>query len=380
MDIPVSRLNQRMALQLPSEFPLGLVFVVGIVEGKEHREEGEDFGYFFLVEKTYRVRCLLSARTTTETDFADGDRIRAGGHLAFDPQNATYYLLARDIEILTGAESEGPSPSAIMADIDRTSREAGLVPAELPVWVKQLAPPELMAELGIILPDEVDADETEELEDEIEEDFLDESALGQRADGTMLSMSDELIDFLSMAMDSTDEIELTPEVIAHLGTPNDPEEVLKEAAETEDTDWLDELEAVTEDVEAEDEPAIEEPEIEQEIEPVIDQGIGPEIEQEIWTEIEEAAETDFEVEKNGRGLIDIDQEESNGEVLPVVDNEVAMDTVVAMDIETEIERQDQLENESKSKNSTPWPEIIVVLLILTALILSFAVVWIVAAR
>ena len=29
MDIPVSRLNKRMALQLPPELPLGLVFVVG---------------------------------------------------------------------------------------------------------------------------------------------------------------------------------------------------------------------------------------------------------------------------------------------------------------------------------------------------------------
>ena len=32
MDISVSHLNRRMALQIPAEFPLGLVFVVGEVE------------------------------------------------------------------------------------------------------------------------------------------------------------------------------------------------------------------------------------------------------------------------------------------------------------------------------------------------------------
>jgi hypothetical protein len=393
MDIPVSRLNQRMALQLPSEFPLGMVFVVGVVEGKEPGNEGDAFGYFYLVEKSYRVRCLLSSHTTTETEFNDGDRIRAGGHLAFDPRIATYYLLARETEILTGSESEGPSPEAIMADIDRTSQQAGLVPAELPVWVKQLAPPELMAELGITLPDESDAAETDI---GIEEDTPDDYDIGQRADGKMLPMSEELIDFLSMAMDSSDEIELTPEVIAHLGTPNDPEEVLKESAETEETDWLDDLEAVTDARQEVDALAIEEPEIKPvlvletehdleaepdiEAEQTLESELEPEVDSEIEPAIDEIVSTDFEIEKNGRGFIDIDQDETVDDVMPDEEVEVATETVIAMDIESEIERQDQLESESERKRSTPWPEIIVVLLILAALILSFAVVWIVAAR
>ena len=119
MDIPVSRLNLRMALQLPAELPLGLVFVVGTVDGFKPDDDSNIFRYFFLAESTYRVRCLLSDRAAIETKFKNGDKIRAGGHLAFDPLKADYYLLARDIEVLTEAEPKPPSGSAIIADIDR---------------------------------------------------------------------------------------------------------------------------------------------------------------------------------------------------------------------------------------------------------------------
>ena len=42
MDISVSRLNNRLALQLPTELPLGLVFVVGTVENITWINDGDE--------------------------------------------------------------------------------------------------------------------------------------------------------------------------------------------------------------------------------------------------------------------------------------------------------------------------------------------------
>ncbi|HET6444721.1 MAG TPA: hypothetical protein VFI27_09090 [candidate division Zixibacteria bacterium] len=355
MDIPVSRLNQRMALQLPAEFPLGMVFVVGIVDGMDQKEDSEDFGYFFLEEEGYRVRCLLSKRASMGWDFGDGDKIRVGGHLAFDPQRADYYLLSRDIEILTESEQEPVSGSIIMADINRRSEETGLVPAELPVWVKQLAPPELMAELGITGP----FDSEEILETGVEED---DKISGRPAtplvqDGDVyLNMSDELINFLSMAMDSTEEIELTPEVIAHLGTPADPEMVLKEVFKEDEPE-------LSESIIIDDEIHLETSEIEKPIEEpeeVIDHEMANLI----------------EAEKNGSGPIDTSQNET------VVTSEraEAHDVTIGDSLALDLEMDDSSGSADQAKSSTPWPEIVVIALIIAALFLSFAVVYIVAAR
>jgi hypothetical protein len=347
MDIPVSRLNQRMALQLPAEFPLGLVFVVGVVDGLEHKEQGDEFGYFYLAEDTYRVRCLLSERASTETTFKDGDKIRAGGHLAFDPQKADYYLLARDIEMLTEVGPNKVTGSAIIADIDRRSQETGLVPAELPVWVKQLAPPELMAELGI--KDPADLEETQEAELQAEENIADDSiSIELRNDETMLTMSDELIDFLSMAMDSTEEIELTPEVIAHLGTPSDPEILLQGLKA------VDEIDAA----------GVQGPESE---------ATQPAEESEVGLNAD-GGESDIKVEvtseqKNGTEL---DQPGRSSETWkPEGGDDAGVDFLAA-----DLEMDDQAAIAMDKESSTPWPEIAVVVLIIASLILSFTVVYV----
>lgn len=347
MDIPVSRLNQRMALQLPAEFPLGLVFVVGVVDGMEQINGGVDFGYFYLAENTYRVRCLLSERASTETKFNEGDMIRAGGHLAFDPQKADYYLIARDIELLTEAEPKPATGPAILADIDRRSQETGLVPAELPLWVKQLAPPELMAELGIYGP--VDSDEIQEADVQVEGKISGESSSFElRDDETMLTMSDELIDFLLMAMDSTEEIELTPEVIAHLGTPADPEILLQGLSATDES--VVDGEHVRDDV---------------------TQAADGEIQ---GTEKQSVSEIGVgnEAAKDAKGRIDLDQQESIPEAMQIKDGDVAMGDFVA----TDLQMNDQFDTANGRKASTPWPEIAVVVLILAALILSFTVVYV----
>lgn len=380
MDIPVSRLNQRMALQLPSELRLGMVFVVGIVEGKEPPETGDDIGYFFLAEKRFRVRCLLSEHTTSDTEFVNGDTIRAGGNLAFDPQQAHYYLLAREIEILQQVDSEEPSGSAIMADIDRQSQEAGLVPAELPVWVKQLAPPELMEELGISDPDESDDSDESGAEQDDSDQF---DPLRQGTNRTMLPMSEELLDFLSLAMDSSDEVELTPEVIAHLGTPNDPEEVLKdfdepESVASEATEWLAGLEAVDEVMEEEESVEVDEWVDHEEDEETV--AIPQEDESSFQPEFEDILDAEVAVEKNGSGIIEFEQEETISETAIIEEKPPAVDTTPAADLDNGFEMGEELDISADEKSSTPWPEIIVVLLILIALILSFAVVWVVAAR
>ncbi len=347
MDIPVSRLNKRMALQLPAEFPLGLVFVVGVVDGMEQIDGSDDFGYFYLSENTYRVRCLLSERASTERKFKDGDKIRAGGHLAFDPQKADYYLLARDIEMLTEAESKPATGPAILADIDRRSQETGLVPAELPVWVKQLAPPELMAELGINGP--VDSDENQEAEVQLEKDISSESSPFElRDDETMLTMSDELIDFLSMAMDSTEEIELTPEVIAHLGAPSDPEILLQELNNANDRD--------------------------SDGEHVRDDGARAadgEI-QDTVKESDSEISAGNETEKDAKVQIGLDHQEPIAETVHFEDGDVALEYLVAADLGMN----DQSDRATGNRSSTPWPEIAVVVMILAALILSFAVVYV----
>lgn len=345
MDIPVSRLNQRMALQLPAEFPLGLVFVVGIVDDLKVESDGREFNFFYLLEGSYRVRCLLSDRVPAEITIKNGDKIRAGGHLAFDPQKADYYLLARDIELLTLAEPNLSSGSAILADIDRRSQETGLVPADLPVWVKQLAPPELMAELG--MEAQIDIEEEDEPEpDEKAESSPQTPVYELNNQDTMLTMSDELIEFLSKAMDSTEEIELTPEVIAHLGTPGDPEVYLAESASSR----LDEeMVEVGPDDEA---PSISEDHL-------VDFP-GSDILDDIEGGVEEPAVPEG---LDGRGSsmsFDAGEKAESG-ARGVAAGEMPEAT-----------------NEKGSGSA--WPEVILVLLILVALFLTFAVVYVVAAR
>jgi hypothetical protein len=56
MDITVSRLNKRMALQLPAEFSLGLVFVVGTVRLAGAGNGDERLREFQLTEGDHNLR------------------------------------------------------------------------------------------------------------------------------------------------------------------------------------------------------------------------------------------------------------------------------------------------------------------------------------
>jgi hypothetical protein len=214
MDVPVSHLNNRLAVQLPVELPLGLVFVVGRVEhlhqALEVDSEGkEDRTSFDLVEKRYSIRCELSDRAAEEVSLGEGARVRAGGHLVFDTHRANYYLLARDVEAVSdSAQATSTVPETnvidhtlgrqaltpILADIKRRAESTHLEEANLPYWVQRLAPPEIKKELA-----------------------LSDTGSVKTADSPSEStIDDDLISALSEAMDSDQEVELTVEMLAKL--------------------------------------------------------------------------------------------------------------------------------------------------------------------
>jgi hypothetical protein len=148
MDISVSHLNNRLALHLPAQLPLGLVFVLGHIEKLVSGDNGRyPYLQFDLVEKEHRVRCLFSDRMVQDVDLQEGHTIRAGGHLIFDPKKADYYLLVRDVEIINSlAQASVPSTVSkadmglMLEDVRKRAEAAKLVQEDLPPWVKKLAP------------------------------------------------------------------------------------------------------------------------------------------------------------------------------------------------------------------------------------------------
>jgi hypothetical protein len=216
MDISVSHLNNRLALQLPAELPLGLVFVVGTVSNLAEPATDEFLttngrsrqAQFELVEGEHRLRCQLVAREAQRVRLHEGIQVRVGGHLMFDVHHADYYLLARDIEHLGGDESplvdrpEGirdqQALASILADIKKRSDASQIASSNVPIWVQKIAPPEVQAELGL----------TAETTDE-----ADTAAAGE-AQPSPPALNEELVAYLSSAMDSEDEVELDSEILA----------------------------------------------------------------------------------------------------------------------------------------------------------------------
>lgn len=154
MDVSVSHLNNRLALQLPRELPLGLVFVTGTVSfsGTAVSTEIVAHGryqhlHFDLIDDRHRIRCVLVVRVGLEHRLELGSRVRVGGHLRFDPQRADYYLLARDLEPLDEdvfgdveeVEADQEEVAALLADIRKRTTQQKLR-TDLPEWIQALAP------------------------------------------------------------------------------------------------------------------------------------------------------------------------------------------------------------------------------------------------
>lgn len=208
MDISVSRLNSRMVLQVPTELPLGLVFVVGEVQNLATPSEEVPYTHFDLVEAGHHLHCRLSPRVAEEVLLKERNSVRAGGHLVFDPHLARYYLLARDLEVLPGLTPGRTKMAPILEDVKKRADAAALVRTELPQWVKMLAPPEIQAELGLLE----------------EETAVDTPAGSETPDSTDEAMDllapvgdlpDDMLAFLAEAMESSDDVELTPEMLSH---------------------------------------------------------------------------------------------------------------------------------------------------------------------
>lgn len=231
MDIPVSRLNNRLALQLPTELPLGLVFVVGEISEVVHAATTGGQTEIEMTEMSHRLRCRLTERVAAEVEIKKGDWIRAGGHLTFDPYHADYVLLARDVELVSeGAlESEEPEESQvddtdnvseaeltekdahpILDDIAKRSHEAELAQGELPDWVQKIAPPEVKAEMGLTRS-EMDL----VLGKERRIEFLDSEDTQDVPDAGSGS-TDQILAYLAEIMDEEEDVELEPEMVSEL--------------------------------------------------------------------------------------------------------------------------------------------------------------------
>ncbi len=219
MDVTVSHLNNRLALQLPLELPLGLVFVVGQVAELEQVINGRfPQVQFALVEQAHRVRCVLSERAANEVTLQEGMKIRAGGHLTFEPRFAGYSLLVRDVEVVQPPLPETlPSTAnldllpdraamaAVLADIKKRSDAAQLTQANLPQWVQKIAPPEVKAQM----PVQKSGEEPVNAEKQV--------ALSAKTTPAERLLSDDMLARLSAAMDADDDVELTAEMLTDLG-------------------------------------------------------------------------------------------------------------------------------------------------------------------
>jgi len=202
MDVTVSHLNNRLALQLPAQLPLGLVFVLGDVEALLVEGDGRSKSVTFeLIEKGHRVRCRLSERAAEEFVLQNGDKIRAGGHLAFDPTRADYFLRVRDVEVVQAQRADPLAMEPIVERSELASVLAGMeekpetsddaMVDDLPTWVKELAPPAYQSEQ--------------------KKGKSGETAVSSRANGD--SLTAEQLARLSAAMDSEEDVELTDSLL-----------------------------------------------------------------------------------------------------------------------------------------------------------------------
>ena len=224
MDISVSRLNSRMALQVPPELPLGLVFVVGHAT-RLYVPRGEpNIVSFQLLDEEHRLRTRLPRAVAEETLLSEGDRVRVSGNLVFDPHRAQYYLAASDLEVLPRRDPE-TSLQPILNDTRRRSEQMTLDHADLPSWVQKLAPPEVQREMAALSREQSEEEETPPQPETAASTAL----VAWPADVASPRLqplpppNDELVDFLSSAMDSHDEVELTPEMIDRYLGPNEEE-------------------------------------------------------------------------------------------------------------------------------------------------------------
>lgn len=219
MDISVSHLNRRVALQVPPELPLGLVFIVGDVHNLQEDYPARPVAQLQLRDGDHVLDCLLPGRLLEETMLQEGHRVRVGGQLAFDAYAASYHLRVHHLEVLDRRVRD-VAPQGLLRGLPGNKRQqSALAPPDLPHWVRQLAPPEIQRELGFEVDDGVE--DGPETRDEREGGTPRKPTSGMT--GVVSStdapgdLSPQMVSFLSQAMDSDLEVELTPEILKKYG-------------------------------------------------------------------------------------------------------------------------------------------------------------------
>lgn len=210
MDISVSHLNRRVALQVPPELPLGLVFIVGDVHSLREGHPARHLAQLQLRDGDHVLACLLPGRLLEETMLKEGQRVRVGGQLAFDAHAVSYHLRVHHLDVLDRrVRNLAPELSGHVAGNE--GQRTALAPPDLPHWVRQLAPPEIQRELGFQIDDNV--------EDGAATHDERERRASQKPTPPMadVALSPDMVRFLSQAMDSDDEVELTPEMLKKYG-------------------------------------------------------------------------------------------------------------------------------------------------------------------
>jgi hypothetical protein len=176
------------------------------------------------------LRCKIAASLTPAFHLANEQRVRATGHLSFSAQSAQFHLLVRDLELLsyTVPTKERPAPQYATPPTERSiapewlrairrraeaAEPTQLRPAELPDWIKALAPPGASFPTHQGTPAQWGKQRAEgALEPEL---LLDWSGA---AELTRLESDEQLLTNLLHLLDRSEheDVELTAEVLAQL--------------------------------------------------------------------------------------------------------------------------------------------------------------------
>jgi hypothetical protein len=216
MDMPISQINARLFSRLPNDLGLGLLFATGAVSQVVYAS-GDRPIQFMLRHAGYALRCKIAPGTDAEFMLADGQIIRATGHLSFSSQSAQFHLLVRELELLEEAESPivatdikkkiGEPTNLNHKNTSLLSKPVKLALGEIPDWVFALAPDEIRSQDFHWGTERVKA-------------ALNQKIAGDLVDQSKLDQNERLLAFLLESLDKSEheDIVLTAEMLAQFRT------------------------------------------------------------------------------------------------------------------------------------------------------------------
>ena len=233
MDMPINQINTRLFAQLPADPGLGLLFAVGTVSQIVQASSGKPI-QFTLRHHGYALRCKVAPSVESAFDLADGQEVRATGHLSFSAQSARFHLLVRDLELLslTTLPEKTTTPRHILASRKRSATPDWLVavqrraqaaapvqlaPADIPLWVQEMAPPEVASPQV----QRVDVRWGKQRAETAIEDEMSSDEAGMTA-FTRLDSDEQLLKHLLEVLERSEneDVELTAEVLAQFSSPD----------------------------------------------------------------------------------------------------------------------------------------------------------------